>query len=223
MNQSTVTRAGESSLLATHTVLRNTYFLLSLTLLFSAATAGYAMISQAAPVGILLFLVGSFGLLFLTGALRNSAWGIVSVFAFTGFMGYTLGPMLNSILSHYSNGSSIITAALVSTGATFFALSAYALTTRKDFSSLRGFIMSGLIGFIILSLLNTFWLHMPAIYLACSAAFVLIASALILYDTSRIINNGERNYIMATISLYMDIYILFTNLLTLFSVLSGRD
>jgi len=212
----------EASLLATHTVLRNTYMLLSLTLLFSAAMAGFAMVTGARPVGLLFSLVGMFGLLFLTTYLRNSVWGIVSVFAFTGFMGYMLGPMLNLFIHAYANGTSLIMTALGTTGLAFFGLSAYAITTKKNFSYMGNFLFIGLLVVIVASIANLFF-HVPAIQLMISSVTVFIASGLILFDTSRIIHHGERNYIMATIALYMDLYMLFVHLLNLLSAFSGRN
>jgi len=214
--ENSISRRNES-LLSTHTVLRNTYLLLSLTLLFSAACAGFAVINQASSgSSMILFFVG-FGLLFVTSALRNSAWGILAVFAFTGCMGYSLGPMLNYFLHGYKNGGQLILTALGGTGITFFALSAYTITTKKDMSAWGKTLMIGLVVCIVVSLANIFF-KMPAISLAISALMTFISAMLIMYDTSRIIHNGEDNYIMATISLYLDIQILFQNLLMLLGV-----
>lgn len=211
----------EASLIETHAVLRNTYMLLSLTLLFSAGMAWVAMMTGARPMGLILSLVGMFGLLFLTQFLRNSVWGIVSVFAFTGFMGYMLGPMLNMFIHVYANGGSLIVTALGMTGLTFFALSAYAITTKKNFSYMGSFLFIGLLVVIVASIAN-FFFKVPAIQLVISAVTVFIASGLILFDTSRIIHNGERNYVMATIALYMDLYMLFVHLLQLLAAFSGN-
>src|SRR5687768_17030140 len=133
-NENTITKSKES-LLSSHAVLRNTYLLLSLTLLFSAGAAGFAVINQASYGSSLILLLVGFGLLFATTALRNSAWGILTVFAFTGCMGYSMGPMLNAFIHGYSNGAHLILTALGGTGLTFFGLSAYTLTTKKDMSS----------------------------------------------------------------------------------------
>ncbi len=216
----TITRASES-VLATNKVLRNTYMLLSLTLVFSALTAGYAVVSNAAPLGILGF-VGMLGLLFLTQATRNSGWGLVSVFAFTGFMGYTLGPLLNMYIHGFTNGGQLIMTALGATGVIFFALSGYALTTRKDFSYMGGFLFVGVTVAVLFSLANIF-LHIPMLTLGISAAFVLLSSGLILFQTSMIINGGETNYIMATISLYVSLFNLFISLLNIFGSFGGRN
>lgn len=210
------------SVLATNRVLRNTYLLLGLTLLFSAATAGYAMLINAAPVNVWLTMLGYFGLLFLTNALRNSPLGIVSVFALTGFMGYTLGPILNFYLHNFQNGHELIMMSLGSTGLIFFALSAYAMTTRKDFSFMAGFLMVGALIAFIGSLAAIFF-HIPALMLAVSAAFVLISSGLILFETSQIISGGEQNYISATVTIYVSLYNLFISLLQLFGAFSNRE
>ncbi len=216
----TVAQRSESALV-TNKVLRNTYLLLGMTLLFSAATAGYAMLTNAAPLNPWLTLLGYFGLLFLTNAVQNSPWGIAAVFALTGFMGYTLGPILNFYLHNFQNGSEIITMSLGATGLIFFALSAYALTTRKDFSFMAGFLMVGMIVAFLGSLAALFF-HIPVLMLAVSAAFVLLSSGLILFQTSQIILGGERNYIMATITIYVSLYNLFISLLNLFGALNDR-
>lgn len=212
----------QASVLSTNKVLRNTYMLLGLTLIFSGLCAAFSVATNAPYPGMIIAIVGMYGLLFLTQALRNSAWGLLATFAFTGFMGYILGPLLNFYLHSYSNGGELIATALGTTGIVFFALSAYALTTRKDFSYLGGFIFIAVITAVILMLASLF-LHMPMINLIISALFVLISSAVILFQTSLIINGGERNYIMATISLYVAIYNLFVSLLQLLGAFSGRD
>ncbi|HLF67668.1 MAG TPA: Bax inhibitor-1/YccA family protein [Gammaproteobacteria bacterium] len=221
-NQSyTITRADASSLEVSR-VLRNTYLLLSLTLLFSALVAGFAMATNAPYPGIILTLVGVYGLMFLTYRLRNSAWGLLSTFAFTGFMGYTLGPILNMVTSNYANGSSIIMMALGGTGAIFLGLSAYALTTRKDFSFMTGFMVVGTLVGLVLMVLG-FFLHIPGLQLAISGLFMLLSAGWILWQTSAIIHGGERNYVLATIGLYVQIYNLFVSLLQILSVFNGRE
>jgi modulator of FtsH protease len=216
------TAAQSQSLLATHSVLRNTYMLLSLTLLFSSGTAWLAMATNAAPMNPLFMILLMFGLLFGVQATKNSSLGLLMVFLFTGFMGYTLGPLLNAIIHGYKNGGAIIFNTLAITGATFLGLSAYALISRKNFSFLGNFLFVGLIVMIVASLANLF-LHLPAMQLAIASGSAFIAALLILFDTSRIIHNGETNYISATVQLYLDIYLLFINLLQLFTAFSGRD
>ena len=203
-------------------VIRNTYMLLSVTLLFSAFTALLAMMAKAQPVNIFVFLIGAYGLMFLTVKLRNSPYGLLSVFAFTGFMGYTLGPIINFYLQMPSGGETVAMA-LGSTGAIFIALSGYALVSRKDFSFLGGFIFAGAIVLIGAMLISAFF-SVPGIQLAISAGFVLFASASILWQTSEMIHKEhETNYIMVTIGLYTSIYNLFLSLLQLISAFRGNE
>ena len=205
--------ASEQSVLATNKVLRNTYTLLSMTLLFSALCAGIAVMTNMPPLGMIVTLVGYFGLLFLTTRFRNSGLGLLFVFALTGFMGLTLGPILNMYLS-LPNGEQIIMTAMGGTGVIFLGLSGYALTTRKDFSFIGGFLMVGILVAFLAGIASMF-LSMPGLSLAVSAMFVLLMSGLILYQTSQIIHGGETNYIMATVTLYVSIYNLFVSLLQL--------
>ncbi len=217
--QSTVVRSQES-VLESNKLLRNTYSLLGMTLLFSALTAGLSMAMNFPHLG-LFTLVGYFGLLFLTSKLRNSVWGLVSVFALTGFMGLTLGPILNAYLS-MPNGSEMVMQALGGTGIIFFALSAYAIKSEKDFSFMGGFLFVGIL-VAFLAGLAAFFFEMPGLSLAVSAMFVLLMSGLILFQTSQIIHGGETNYIMATVTLYISIYNLFLSLLHLIGAFSSDD
>jgi len=221
LNESVVVRPA-GSLLATNSVLRNTYLLLSLTLLFSAGMAWIAMANQAGFASSMVTFVVSFILLFVITALRNSPWALVLVFAFTGCMGYSLGPMLNQFIRGYSNGGQLILTAMAGTGLTFFLSSAYILISKKDLSGWGKFLMIGLVMCVIASLANLFF-KMPAMQLAISTLVTFISAALMMYDTSRIIHNGETNYIMATISLFLDILMLFQNLLMLLGALSGNS
>jgi modulator of FtsH protease len=205
--------ASEQSVLSTNKVLRNTYTLLSMTLLFSALCAGVAVMTNMPPLGMIVTLVGYFGLLFLTTRFRNSGLGLLFVFALTGFMGLTLGPILSMYLS-LPNGNQIIMTAMGGTGIIFLGLSGYALTTRKDFSFIGGFLMVGILVAFLAGIASIF-LSMPGLSLAVSAMFVLLMSGLILYQTSQIIHGGETNYIMATVTLYVSIYNLFVSLLQL--------
>lgn len=219
-NINTVRHTETRIVVQTNSVIRNTYMLLSMTLIFSAFTAWLAMVTNAAPMGLMVLPI-YMGLLFLTQSLRNSAWGIAAIFAFTGFMGYTLGPILNFTIQGFSNGTQIIMASLGLTGLIFFALSGYALTTRKDFSYMGGFLfVAATVG--MMASITALFFPIPILYLGVSSAFVLIASGWILFETSQIIHGGERNYIMATISLYVSIYNLFLSLLQLFMMLAGR-
>jgi modulator of FtsH protease len=224
MSQSyTQVRRAQAGLLATHKVLRNTYALLALTLLFSAATAGLAMTLNLPHPGIIVTLVGYFGLLWLTNKFSHSAWGLVCVFALTGFMGLTLGPILNMYLSHFGNGSQLVMTAMGGTAAIFLGLSAYALTTRKDFSFLSGFLFAGILVAFLAGLAAVFLPAMPGLSIAVSAMFIVLMSGMILFQTSEIIHGGETNYIQATVSLYVTIFNLFTSLLQILGIFSGDD
>ncbi|MEW6991860.1 Bax inhibitor-1/YccA family protein [Colwelliaceae bacterium 6441] len=198
--------------LSTHKVLRNTYALLALTLLFSAITASISMALNMPPLGIFVTLIGYFGLLFCTHKYRNQTLGIVFVFALTGFMGFTLGPILNS---YWSMAPQVVIKALSLTALVFFGLSAYAVTTKKNFNFLGSFLFVGILVAFLCGLAAIF-MALPALSLAVSAMFVLLMSGLILYQTSEIIHGGERNYISATVTLYISIYNLFTSALHLF-------
>ncbi|MFP4606573.1 MAG: Bax inhibitor-1/YccA family protein, partial [Thiohalospira sp.] len=198
-----------------------TYALLSMTLIFSAVTAGLSIANNWPHPGLIITLVGYFGLLFLTSYLRNSVWGIASVFALTGFMGLTLGPIISMYLG-LPGGSQIVMTALGGTGAIFLGLSGYALTTRKDFSFMGGFLMVGIL-VAFLAGIGAMLFSIPGLSLAVSAMFVLLMSGLILYQTSEIIHGGETNYIMATVTLYVSIYNLFTSLLHLLGAFAGED
>lgn len=219
-NFNSLSRTQAGLIIQTNSVIRNTYILLSLTLLFSAITAWFGMVSNAPSLGLLVLPI-YFGLLFLTQALRNSIWGVVSTFAFTGFMGYTLGPILNFAIQGFSNGSQLVMTSLGLTGLVFLSLSGYALTTRKDFSYLSGFLFVAALVGMIASIAGIFF-HVPLLQIMVSALFVLISSGFILFETSQIIHGGERNYIMATISLYVSIYNLFISLLQLLMIFAGR-
>ena len=223
MNTPTITRdsATRSGALATNKVLRNTYSLLSMTLLFSAATAGVSMALNLPHPGLLLTLAGYFGLLFATSKFRNSGLGLVCVFALTGFMGYTLGPILNAYLS-LANGGQVVMTAMGGTGLIFLGLSGYALASRKDFSFMGGFLMVGILVAFLGGLAAVF-LEMPMLSLAVSAMFVLLMAGLILFETSNIIHGGETNYIMATVTLYVSIFNLFTSLLHLLGFMGGEE
>jgi modulator of FtsH protease len=180
-----------------------------MTLLFSAVTAGIAMALNMPHPGLLITLGGYFGLLFITSALRNSSWGLLAVFALTGFMGLTLGPILNAYMGAYANGGEIIMLALGGTGVIFLGLAGYAVTSQKDFSFMGGFLMVGIL-VAFLAGLGAYFFAIPGLALAVSVMFILLMSGLILYQTSEIIHGGETNYIMATVTLYVAIFNLFT-------------
>lgn len=208
-----------STTLAGNRVLRNTYWLLGLTLAFSALVAGASAALKLPHPGLVVTLVGYFGLLYLTSRFRDRALGLAFVFALTGFMGYTLGPIVSAYLA-LPNGHQIVMTAMGGTAATFLGLSAYALVSRKDFSFMGGFLFAGILVAFLAGLAAIFF-AMPALSLAVSAVFVLLMAGLILFETSNIIHGGETNYIMATVSLYVAIYNLFLSLMHLLGFTSG--
>ena len=207
--------------LVANKVLRNTYMLLSMTLLFSAAVAAVSVVFQWPHPGLILTLVGYFGLLFLTSMFRNSALGLVFVFALTGFMGATLGPIVSYYITFLPNGAELVMTAFGGTGLIFLGLSAYVLTTRKNFAFIGGMLFSGILVAFILSLAAILF-NLPALSIAVSGMFILLMSGLILYQTSEIVHGGETNYIMATVTLFISIYNLFLSLLHLLGIF-GRE
>lgn len=211
----------QSAVLTTNKVIRNTYALLSMTLLFSALVAGISMMLALPHPGLMITLVGYFGLLYLTSRYRNSALGLVMVFALTGFMGYTLGPILSFYLA-MPNGAGVVMMAMGATGAIFLGLSAYALISRKNFSFMGGFLMVGIL-VAFLAGLGAVFFELPMLAMAVSSIFVLLMAGLILYQTSDIIHGGETNYIMATVTLYVAIFNLLTSLLHLIGFMTGDD
>ena len=214
-------QAGAQSVLASNKVIRNTYLLLSMTLAFSAVVAATSVALKLPHPGIILTLIGFFGLLFAVHKLKDSGWGILAVFALTGFMGYTLGPIVNRYLG-LPNGSEIVMQAMGATAVIFIGLSAYALSSKRDFSFMGGFLMVGILLAFLAGLAAIFF-EIPALSLTVSAAFVLLMSGLILYETSTIIHGGETNYVLATVTLFVSIFNLFTSLLQLLGFLGGDD
>lgn len=212
--------AQSESLLSTHKVLRNTYLLLGMTLVFSSVIAFVAMSMNAPALPWWGVLAGFYGLLFLTNATANSGAGILSVFALTGFLGYTLGPILNRYLG--AGLGDAVALALGATALVFFACSAYVLTTKKDMSFLSGMMMALFVVLLVGVIANIF-LHIPALSLALSGLFIIFSSGAILLTTSNIIHNGETNYIRATVDLYVSLYNLFVSFLQIFGVLSSDD
>jgi len=207
-------------------VLRNTYMMLALTMIptvigaFIGLSVNFSFMALHPIMGSLLMFGAMMGLLFAVGALRNSVWGIVALLAFTFVAGVFLGPILQAAL-HFKNGAQMIGLAAGGTGVIFFSLAGYATVTKKDFSFMGKFLFIGLIMLVVASLANIFF-AIPVLSLAISAIAVMIFSAYILYDVSQIINGGETNYVMATMSLYLDIYNIFVNLLSLLMAFSGE-
>ena len=203
-------------------VLRNTYALLSMTLLFSAIMAGVSMAMNWPYPSFMIVLGGYFGLLFLTTKLRNSPWGILSVFALTGFMGATLGPIINMYMYRFGNGSEIVMMALGGTGVIFLAMSGLALTSKRDYSFMGKFLFIGILVAFLAGLGNIFF-QLPALGLAVSSMFVMLMAGLILFQTQQIVRGGETNYIMTTVTLFVSLFNLFTSLLHLLGFGFGED
>ena len=209
-----------ASLLETNKVLRNTYMLLAMTLAFSALVATITAAMNLPPPGLIMMLIGFYGLLFLVHKTANSPMGLVSTFAFTGFLGYSLGPILSMLIG--AGAGQVVVTALGGTALIFFALSAYVLTTKKDMSFLGGMMFAGFWVLLIAVVANLF-LNIPALHLAISAMFILFSSGAILMQTSAIIHGGERNYILATISLYVSLYNIFVSLINLLMAFNSDD
>ena len=205
---------------STRRMLRNTYALLSMTLLFSATVAATSVAAGWPAPGLVMMLIGSFGLLFVVHKLQNSAWALPAVFALTGFMGYALGPVLSRSLA-LPGGPQTVMLALAATGVTFLALSAWALSSRRDFGFLGGFLFAGMVVALVAGL-GAVFLQLPVLGLVVSAMVALLSAGLILYETNRIVNGGETNYVLATVGLYLSVYNLFSSLLALLG-LGGAD
>lgn len=222
-NVNTYDVRSEQSVLQTNKVIRNTYILLAMTMVVSAITAGISMMLQMPFFVYLGSFILSFVMLFILNKKQNSAAALPLVFLFTGMMGFGLGPLINNYLA-MANGGQIVTTALSMTALTFFGLSAYVLTSKKDFSFMGGFLAAGmmvaLIAMVALFVLPLFGIELGALHLAFSALVVLLMCGFILYDTSNIVNGVYTNYIMATVSLYLNIYNLFVHLLSLVGFLS---
>lgn len=220
-NNTAVARSPEHAL-ATNKLIRNTYSLLAMTLLFSALTAGVAMAMQVPPMTSLLTLGGAMLLIWLAlPRTANSAAGLLVVFGITGLLGFGLGPTLTYYLS-LSNGPQIVATALGGTGIIFLGLSGYALATRRDFSFMGGFLFVGML-VVLAAILANIFLQIPALSLTISAVVIMIMSGFILYDTGRMVNGGESNYVLMTVSLYLSIFNIFIHLLNLLGALSGDD
>ncbi|MBR9856319.1 MAG: Bax inhibitor-1/YccA family protein [Gammaproteobacteria bacterium] len=209
----------QSGVLATNKVLRNTYMLLGLTLVVASLSAGVSAMLALPRPGLIITLVGFYGLMYLTERNRNSGLGLLFIFAFTAFTGYTIGPIINYYLSTAS-GTETVMLALGGTALTFLSLSAYVLTTKKDMSFLGGMMMAGFVVLLVGIVANIF-LALPALSLALSALFILFSSGAILMQTSAIIHGGEQNYISATVTLYVSIFNIFLSLLQLLGL--SRD
>ena len=225
MQYQTTTQIGTLGL-EQNKVLRNTYTMLALTMIptllgaLVGSSTDFSFMAQSPIISSLVMFAVMMGMLFAVSALRNSAWGIVMLLGFTLVAGIFLGPILQHAL-HLRNGGQLIGMAAGGTGLIFFSLATLATVTKKDFSFMGKFLFIGLILLVVASLANLFF-AIPALSLTLSAIAVLIFSAYILYDISQIIHGGETNYIMATMTLYLDIYNIFVNLLSLLMAFGGE-
>jgi modulator of FtsH protease len=222
MNQNPTTLTRTVSGVSVNKVVRNTYLLLSMTLLFSAVTAGLSVVLHMPPIAYLLSTGGALLLVWMVlPRYANRAGGVGVVFGITGLLGFGLGPILNAYLA-LANGPQIVGTALGGTGIIFLALSAYALTTKRDFNFLGGFLFTGFLVILMAAVANIF-LAIPALTLTISAAVILIMSGFILFDTSRMVNGGETNYVVATVSLYLSIFNIFISLLNILGMTSDNN
>ena len=217
-----VSATNAQTALATNNVLRNTYLLLSMTLLFSAAMAGVAMALDLPYPGWIITLVGYFGLLFATEKTADSGWGLLFVFLLTGFMGYTLGPIINMYLTTFNNGGQIVMLALGGTGAIFVGMSGYALVSGRRFNQWAATLFIGILVAFVMSLIGAIF-HIAIISMAVSFLFVLLMSGLIVWQTGEIVHGGETNYIRATVTLFVAVFNLFQSLLMLLGMGLGDN
>lgn len=220
--QQVTARARATSTLQANAVLRNTYMLLAMTLLFSAAVAGTAMAMNWPYPGLIITLVGYFGLLFATHKTADSSLGLVCVFALTGFMGYTIGPILSAYIAAFSNGTELVMTAMGGTGVIFLGLSAYVLISGRRFQTWGTTLFVGMLVAFVLAMANLFF-QMPALSLAVSGLFMLVSSGIILYQTAEIVHGGETNYIRATVVLFVSLFNLFLSLLQILGFVGGED
>jgi len=223
LTEVTDVRDVSAAALPEHTVklLRNTYALLAMTLLFSAAIAILSMQLRLPPPGLIFTLLAYFGLLYLVNRTRNSGWALPAVFGLTGFMGYSLGPILTHTLA-IPGGAQSVALALAATGASFLALSAYVVQTRRDLRFMGGFLMVGMVIALLASLAALFF-QIPALGLVVSAMVAMLSVGSLMSETSRLVNGGETNYVMATVGLYVSLFNLFTSLLSLFGFAGSDD
>lgn len=212
--------ASQESALQTNKVLRNTYALLSMTLLWSAVVAGISMAMNLPRPGLIIMLVGFYGLLFLTEKNRDNSMGLVFTFLFTGFLGYTIGPLLNAYIG--AGMGDVVLTALGGTALSFMAASAYALTTKRDLSMMGGLMLS-LFVVLVVGMIASFFIQSTILHLALSSLFIVFSTMAILMTTQGIIRGGETNYISATVTLYVSIYNIFISLLSILGIMSNDD
>jgi modulator of FtsH protease len=212
--------ASQESALQTNKVLRNTYALLSMTLLWSAVVAGISMAMNLPRPGLIIMLVGFYGLLFLTEKNRDNSMGLVFTFLFTGFLGYTIGPLLNAYIG--AGMGDVVLTALGGTALSFMAASAYALTTKRDLSMMGGLMLS-LFVVLVVGMIASIFIQSTVLHLALSSLFIVFSTMAILMTTQGIIRGGETNYISATVTLYVSIYNIFISLLSILGIMGNDD
>jgi modulator of FtsH protease len=212
--------ASQESALQTNKVLRNTYALLSMTLLWSAVVAGISMAMNLPRPGLIIMLVGFYGLLFLTEKNRDNSMGLVFTFLFTGFLGYTIGPLLNAYIG--AGMGDVVLTALGGTALSFMAASAYALTTKRDLSMMGGLMLS-LFVVLVVGMIASIFIQSTILHLALSSLFIVFSTMAILMTTQGIIRGGETNYISATVTLYVSIYNIFISLLSILGIMGNDD
>lgn len=223
IKQISKTATGHSSVLAENKVLRNTYLLLSMTLIFSAIMAGVAMSMNAGFVNIWLMIIVMIGFPFLLQATCNSIAALPLTFAYTGFIGWYLGPILNMYIKNFSNGSELILMALGSTGLIFLILSAISLNPSRNFSHWGRFLMIGIIVAFVASLVNIFFMHLPMLQIGISLVFAFISGGYIMYMTNMIVHGGETNYVVATVVIFISLVNIFLTLLQVLAMFGGNS
>ncbi|QUE32084.1 Bax inhibitor-1/YccA family protein [Francisella philomiragia] len=226
-NTRVIDSLSQESALRANKVLRNTYWLLSMTLLFSAFTAYIAFVQASSGAGFMLnpiiLLVVYIGILFGINATKNSPWGIVLTFALTGLLGYSLGPILNHYIQAFSNGAELIMMAFGTTGLIFLGLSVVAMSPARNFNRVGTFCAIGAIVAIVALVLNIF-LQIPALGFVISLVFAFISGGFILWQTNAIVRGEETNYILATVNIYVSLFNIFVTLLQIFGAVAGdRD
>lgn len=220
--QNVINQRGEyTTITETNQILKNTYLLLSMTLIFSALGAAFSIANALPIVNPIITLLVYFGLLFGIQAMRNSPIGILLTFLLTGFLGLTLGPILNFYLTTFSNGAELVMMSLGATGAIFLGLSVIALNPARDFSKLGSFLAVGSLVCLAVIVANLF-LKMPAVHLALSLMIAFISGGLIIWQTNQIVRGGEKNYITATVTLYVSILNIFLTMLQFLAIFAGR-
>ena len=221
MAEARVLTAHATSAIEINKVLRSTYALLAMTLLWSAATASVSVVAGVPYLGFIPTIIGFFGLLFAVYKTADSGWGLVWTFALTGFMGMSLAPLLGGVLG-LANGGALVAQSLGITAVAFFGLSVYTVSTKRDFSFLRGFLVVGVIVILASVVASLFIEFTTLMHQVLAGICILFGAALILWETSAVVRGEETNYIRATVGIYVGLYNMFTSILLLFGI-GGED